>query len=53
MALGDLIEFNIRCVFKKIQFEEVTCYSSCIGLIFIYIIRRKFGVNSIGIDPIL
>ena len=32
MALGDLIEFNIHCVSNKIQFEEVTCYSSCIDL---------------------
>ena len=30
MALGDLIEFNIHCVLNKIQFEEVTCYSSYI-----------------------
>ena len=53
MALGDLIEFNIHCVSNKIQFEEVTCYSSCIDLSeFVYVIRRKYGVNSIGIDPI-
>ena len=53
MALGDLIEFNIHCVSNKIHFEEVTCYSSCIDLsAFLYAIRRKFGVNSIGIDPI-
>ena len=32
MALGDLIEFNIHCVSNKIQFEEDTCYSSCIDL---------------------
>ena len=32
MALCDLIEFNIHCVLNKIQFEEVTCYSSCINL---------------------
>ena len=32
MALGDLIDFNIHCVSSKIQFEEVTCYSSCIDL---------------------
>ena len=54
MALGDLIEFNIHCVSNKIQFEDqVTCYSSCIDLSdFLYVIGRKFGVNSIGIDPI-
>ena len=53
MALGDLIEFNIHCVSNKIQFEEVTCYSSCIYLSeFFYVIRRKFGVNSIGINSI-
>ena len=32
MALCDLIEFNIHYVSNKIQFEEVTCYSSCIDL---------------------
>ena len=53
MTLGDLIEFNIHCVSNKIQFEEVTCYSSCIDLSdFFFVIRRKFGVHSIGIDPI-
>ena len=52
MALGDLIEFNIHCVLNKIQFEEVTCYSSYeIWVNIFYVIRRKFGVNSIGVDP--
>ena len=32
MALGELIEFNIHCVSNKIQFEEVTGYSSYIDL---------------------
>ena len=42
MALGDLIAFNIHCVSNKIQFEEVTCYSSCIDLSeYFYVIRRN------------
>ena len=53
MVLCDLIEFYIHCVSDKIQFEEVTCYSSCIDLSeFFYVVRRKFGVNSIGIELI-
>ena len=53
MALGDLIEFNIHCVSNRIQFEEINCFSSCIDLSeFLNVIRRKFDVNFIGIDPI-